>query len=54
VTDPEHRNAASEGLREYFLRLGPEGRHHLVVALGWLTVLVTIAIGCGIVIGLWI
>lgn len=54
MTDHEHRGLGLRGAREYFLALGPEGRHHLVVALGWLTILVTIALGCGIVIGLLI
>jgi hypothetical protein len=54
VTDPEHRHLRIGGLREYFLALGPEGRHHLAIALAWLTLLVTIALGCGIVIGVLI
>lgn len=54
VTDHEHRPFDIRGVRDYFLALGPEGRHHLGVALGWLTVLVIIALGCGIVIGLLI
>jgi len=54
VTDHEHRHFRIDGLRAYFLALGPEGRHHLAVALAWLTLLVTIALGCGIVIGLLI
>lgn len=51
VTDHEHRHFRISGLRAYFLALGPEGRHHLAVALGWLTLLVTLALGCGILIG---
>jgi hypothetical protein len=54
VTDHEHKPLDLRGAREYFLALGPEGRHHLAVALGWLTILVTIALGCGILIGLLI
>jgi hypothetical protein len=52
VTDHEHLPPRIQGLREYFLALGPEGRHHLVVALAWLTLMLTLTLGCGIVIGL--
>jgi hypothetical protein len=54
VTDHEHRSVGTEGLRGYFLALGPEGRHHLAVALAWLTLMLTLTLGCGIVIGILI
>lgn len=52
MTDHKHRHFSLAGTREYFLQLGPEGRHHLAVALAWLTAMLTLALGCGIVIGI--
>lgn len=54
MTDHEHQHFRAEGLREYFLALGPEGRHHFAVALAWLAVMLIFAFTCGIVIGLLI
>lgn len=52
VTDHEHRHFRFEGARAYFLQLGPEGRHHLAVAMAWLAVSLTLVLACGIVIGI--
>lgn len=54
MTDHEHRPFDIRGAREYFLALGPEGRHHFVVALAWLALMLAFAFTCGIVIGLLI